>query len=252
MNGPTLTDFAEEHGTTDSISDSSTKSPEDTDQDTTDSVPPSLLPLDGAVDEKYIFADRHVSLNQVPQYWEETQNPWNLIPRGAFSIIFDSTSCQYGWPIESELETGVYLRGKHMSSPPAPVEVDDQLLYGAATTAAQAAYKILSEYDLTNAPVVGLTKESGTSLSIYLDAAKKPRQRTVFESSSPENSELEATIPATENTPALFHGFGHIRLFNQSTKQGDSYSGHNVYTEATEPRLSLADIGWTGMLNNSP
>ncbi|RLM94310.1 hypothetical protein D3D01_15720 [Haloarcula sp. Atlit-7R] len=251
MNGPTLTDFAEEHGTADSISNSNTDTTGESGEDSPDDIPAPLLPLDGAVGEEYIFPDRHVSLNQVPQYWENTRNSWNLIPKGAFSIIFDSTSCQNGWPKDSELQTGVYLRGKHISNPPAPVEVDDQLLCGAATTAAQAAYKILSEYDLTDAPVVGLTKECSTSLSIYLDARKKPRQQTVFHRSAPENSELEATIPPTKQSPALFHGFEHIRLFNKSIKNRSNHPGHEIYTEATKPRLSLDDIGWTGMLNDS-
>ncbi|EMA24889.1 hypothetical protein [Haloarcula marismortui] len=242
----TLSGFASEHGTTDSIRSEPQERQSEAEADT--DTPSPEPPVDGVVDEQYIFDDRHVSLDQVPEYWLEEQQAWNLIPRGAFSIIFDENHCQHGWPSSDELQTGVYLRGNHQSHPPAPVEVDDELLRGAATTAAQAAYKILSEFNLTDAPLVGLTKECSTSLSIYLDATTKPRQRVVYDSTDPEQSHLPATISGTGDSPPLFHGFPHIRLFNKST--GD-HPGHEVYVKAEEPRLSLTDIGWTQTLNNS-
>jgi hypothetical protein len=246
----TLSGFASEHGTTDNIRSEPQEEQPEADADT--SIPSPEPPVDGAVDERYIFDDRHVSLDQVPEYWLEEQQAWNLIPRGAFSIIFDETHCQHGWPTSTDLQTGVYLRGNHQSHPPAPVETDNELLRGAATTAAQAAYKILSEFNLTDAPLVGLTKECSTSLSIYLDATTKPRQRVVYDSTNPEQSHLPATIPGTEDSPPLFHGFSHIRLFNKSTGDQDrDHPGHEVYVKAEEPRLSLAGIGWTQTLNNS-
>jgi hypothetical protein len=244
----TLSGFASEHGTTDNIRSKPQERQPEAESDT--NAPSPEPPVDGAVDEQYIFDDRHVSLDQIPRYWLEEQQAWNLIPRGAFSIIFDETHCQHGWPTSTDLQTGVYLRGNHQSHPPAPTEADDELLQGAATTAAQAAYKILSEFNLTDAPLVGLTKECSTSLSIYLDATTKPRQRVVYDSTNPEQSHLPATIPGTEDSPPLFHGFSHIRLFNKSTGDRD-HPGHEVYVKAEEPRLSLAGIGWTQTLNNS-
>lgn len=238
-----LDSFAQEHGTTDSIR-------EETDQRESEDEPPVDIPspeppLEGAIDEEYIHPDRHVNLDHVPEYWQRNADTWNLIPLGEFVVIFDETSCQHGWPNSNELQTGVYLRGRHQSNPPAPVEVDDDLLRGVATTAVQAAHKIVSEYDLTDAPVVGVTKECGTSLSIYLDTGAKPRMRRVYDKRESKRSALPTTIPETDDSPPLFHGFSSIRLFNKGTRE------HEIYVEAEEPRLSIADIGWTKMLNRS-
>lgn len=63
MNGSTLSDFADGRGATGSISDSSAEPPETVDQETTESVSPSLLPLDRPVDEEYVFPERRVSLS---------------------------------------------------------------------------------------------------------------------------------------------------------------------------------------------
>lgn len=254
----TLGSFAEEHGTTDSLSrDSDTGTDghppqEKPDQNTQPSDLPLTpegieveLPLDSGVPDQYIQEDRHVPLSWIPEYWQEKQSDWNLLPKGSFSIIFDEKHCQHGWPIDSELQTGVYLRGKHGITPPTPVEVDDDLLAAAATTAAQAAHEIVSDYDLTNAPVVGLTKECATSLSVYLDSSVAPRQRVVYTNRSDTTTQLKPTTPGTDGCPPLFRGFTHIRLFNKGSKP------HEIYTKAEQPRLSLPDIGWTQTLNNS-
>jgi hypothetical protein len=135
-----------------------------------------------------------------------------------------------------------------MSNPPAPVAVDDELLAGAATTAAQAAHKVVSQHHLTDAPVVGLTKECATSLSIYVDSNVGPRQRVVY--TNGHDTTLSPTIPGADESPPLFHGFTKIRLFNKQSG-GREHPGHEVYTKAEQPRLSLADIGWTQMLNDS-
>jgi len=259
----TLGEFAEEHGTADDIRSETTtrqrksQQPEEGntsngggDDDTAATTPTAELPITGSVGERYIHPDRHVEVSQIPRYWRDEQAEWNLIPRGEFAVIFDETTCQHGWPVGTDLQAGVYLRGNHQSSPPAPVGIRDSLLRGAATTAAQAAHKIVSESDLTDAPLVGLTKECATSLSIYLDTPVEPRQRVVYDSTNPEQSHLPATIPGTEDSPPLFHGFSHIRLFNKNTGDRD-HPGHEVYIKAEEPRLSLLDIGWTQTLNNS-
>lgn len=202
-------------------------------------------PVTGPVDEEYIRPDGHVPIDRVPKYWEDERVGWNLIPRGRFSVVFDPSGCETGWQREDTVtDEGVYLPDRHVVTPPAPVEVDDQLLSTAVDAALEAARTVLNEYNFTSAPVVAVTKENRTTLDIQVGSNADPRQRELFNSARPDESYLPVTVPATDDSPALFKGFSHVRLFNNKSGK----PGHEIYTKATQPRLSLREVGYTSRL----
>ncbi|GAA3882715.1 hypothetical protein [Haloarcula argentinensis] len=204
---PTLGDYAESEGTTETVE--------------TNYV--------GAPDDGHLY-----EVSEIDDYWRGTRKLdgsgyWpihSLVPAGRLTIVLDdSDDCvDRGWSGEDPLQTGVYLTGRGDISgthPPHPMAIDDEWLQFGAEACVRAATRICPDKD-----IVAIRKGSwGATLLVTV----RDGERTDLYNGT--NADNPAAYPNEQ--PELFCGFYHIRQDSPPV---------NVYTECEAPRLDLADL----------
>lgn len=203
---PTLTDFSQQQGTT-------------------DSVEPEYI---GQPEDGHLY-----TVNEVHNYWhglEYIGGEWqlhSLVPPGRLYVILKPDGVERCWGDEP-IRTGVYLDGKADVGdvkPPTPVAIDDDYLQFAAEAALRAAHSLCPDEE-----IVSVGKGVGASLTVATREATSG-QEEIYNGS--DSSGL-AAYPNVQ--PELHCGFYYARKFATPM---------DIYTKAEVPRLELSDLNWS-------